>query len=119
MAGFNKIKRKISRQVVGGGSVVIFEDLNPFEVKYQKFYENEDMFFFSNDIFRSFKDKYPEGTYILEIDTLGVYMNSKVTYQIKRVITALAIKDDLGVLEEGSFDIEEREINGIRCFSLQ
>ena len=57
MAGFSKIKRKISRQVVGGGSVVIFEDLNPFEVEYQKFYDNEDMYYFSHEMFALFEEK--------------------------------------------------------------
>lgn len=109
MAGFSKIKRKISRQVVGGSPVVIFEDLNPFEVEYQKFYDNEDMFYFSNDVFSQFKDQYPEGTYTLEIDTLGVYINSKVTYQIKRVNSTLAIEDDLGVLGAHPFNIEEED----------
>ena len=59
MAGFNKIKRKISRQVAGGGSVVIFEDLNPFEVEYQKFYDDEEMYYFSHEMFAPFKEKLP------------------------------------------------------------
>ena len=100
MAGFSKIKRKISRQVVGGGSVVIFEDLNPFEVEYQKFYNNEDMYYFSHEMFAPFKEKLPEGVYVFDIDTLDVYINSSVTYKIERTITVTAIADDLGILNK-------------------
>ena len=100
MAGFSKIKRKISRQVVGGGSVVIFEDLNPFEVEYQKFYDNEDMYYFSHEMFAPFKEKLPEGVYVFDIDTLDVYINSSVTYKIERTITVTAIADDLGILNK-------------------
>lgn len=100
MAGFSKIKRKISRQVVGGGSVVIFEDLNPFEVEYQKFYDNEDMYYFSHEMFAPFEEKLPEGVYVFDIDTLDVYINSSVTYKIERTITVTAIADDLGILNK-------------------
>lgn len=100
MAGFSKIKRKISRQVVGGGSVVIFEDLNPFEVEYQKFYDNEDMFYFSHEMFALFEKKLPEGVYVFDIDTLDVYINSSVTYKIERTITVTAVADDLGILNK-------------------
>lgn len=100
MAGFSKIKRKISRQVVGGGSVVIFEDLNPFEVEYQKFYDDEEMYYFSHEMFAPFKEKLPEGVYVFDIDTLDVYINSSVTYKIERTITVTAIADDLGILNK-------------------
>ena len=100
MAGFSKIKRKISRQVVGGGSVVIFEDLNPFEVEYQKFYDNRDMYYFSHEMFEPFEEKLPEGVYVFDIDTLDVYINSSVTYKIERTITVTAIADDLGILNK-------------------
>lgn len=100
MAGFSKIKRKISRQVVGGGSVVIFEDLNPFEVEYQKFYDDEEMYYFSHEMFAPFKEKLPEGVYVFDIDTLDVYINSSVTYKIERTITVSAIADDLGILNK-------------------
>lgn len=100
MAGFSKIKRKISRQVVGGGSVVIFEDLNPFEVEYQKFYDDEEMYYFSHEMFAPFKEKLPEGVYVFDIDTLDVYINSSVTYKIERTITVTAIADDLGIFNK-------------------
>lgn len=99
MSGFDRIKRTLTC-VVNGQVVILFKDEDPIEIEYQKFYDNEDMFDFSNKIFKDLKNNlniYLMGVYTLSINTLGSYIDSVVTYEIKQTITCKAIENNLNI----------------------
>lgn len=95
MAGFDKVKRKISRIVPGQEPVVIFEDLNAFEVEYQKFYSDDEMLGFAHELFMKLGVNLNKGRYVFEVDTLGAYIDARVVYEIATEVTCKAVEANL------------------------
>lgn len=107
MAGFDKIKRKLIC-MDNDCSTVIFEDVEPIVVEYEKFYDDDEMLSYSNSMFEQLQKQLQldiTKSYILSIDTLGAYLNSAVKYsfQVKTIMECIVTNTNLDL--EYSFNL--------------
>lgn len=88
MAGFICIKRKLELLNPQTNKYqIVFKDDSKLHVGYQKFYSDEEMQEFSDNLFYAEARNLKVGTYRFSIDTLGVYINSEVIYKLEKTIS--------------------------------
>lgn len=99
MAGFDKIKRKLEIYDKDTDTFkLVFEDITPYSVPYEKCYENEEIICYNshhfNKLLKKLKIKKP-GYYQFSVDTLGSYIDTVSEYKIKMKPVASMIKSNL------------------------
>lgn len=83
MAGFNKIKRVLKNSK----DKVVLQDIEPFEIEYQKFYDNDEYDHWIKNLIYDLSGKLECGSYTLEIDTLGAYGSSSHKFEVDSILT--------------------------------
>ena len=99
MAGFSKIKRKLEVYNKDTDKFeLLFEDVEPYTVPYEKCYEDEEIVNYNYQHFlkitKKLKIKKP-GYYQFSVDTLGAYIDTVCEYKLKMKPVASMVKSNL------------------------